>query len=683
MKRRSVVFFRNNYYHFFYLAKALRKRGWDAIVVSPDDPMGKDAFLFHGEDRNIYDSDPVVFNNNISSLLMEATDRFDLLHFCGDNLLGLYPLSSNKLAPPEILEWKKLGKKIAYTPSGCLSATAQSSVGEWSLIEGKNTCNVCSWQNVSHVCSDYRNLFWGRKVEAYADIIFSANLPFLDYLSSPKSFRVPIMCLDPDIWSSDLKIPEEFRENRTGDEIIIYHAVGNYNIRTQGSKNIKGTGAVIDAIKRLQENGYNCRLVFKTDVDNINVRYIQAQADIIVDQLNIGRYGATARECMMLGKPVICYINKQELVSEGYLTNLDELPLVSATEETLYEKLKELINSKSQRENIGKASRKYALKWHSSDACAEVYEKAYDELMEYGSYNNKLIPVTEGYEDRKKSDIFDYYISQALNNEFSEERLVDSYTNDEYFKPIWGKYLEYAWLFRKVPYYINKRIQEPLCEFGTHFEEALVKLELVQEPEALNEFHLSLQHFERRSEPFKEIDLSEYYFLISQTAVRCNELNEAGILLSKAVQLNKEYTEALEQLAELLFMAGHVEKAKETMERAYLSQPTRKSILSKLGEINLKLGFPEDDIVQKESWLRQRIVLSEEYMEAGELDKARQILEALEALFPDTLDVLNNIAVLEVLCGNTESALANIHRVLQLDPENEQALENRKVLAGY
>ena len=112
------------------------------------------------------------------------------------------------------------------------------------------------------------------------------------------------------------------------------------------------------------------------------MRYYQAQADIIVDQLNYGRYGATAREGMMLGKPVICYMNKFEYREEDKLACLDECPLVSATEVDVYEVLKNLVENASLRVSLGEQSRSYALKWHSADACAARYEKVYDALFE-------------------------------------------------------------------------------------------------------------------------------------------------------------------------------------------------------------------------------------------------------------------------------------------------------------
>jgi len=123
------------------------------------------------------------------------------------------------------------------------------------------------------------------------------------------------------------------------------------------------------------------RLVFVTGMKNTEVRFLQVQANVIVDQLNYGRYGATAREGMMLGKPTICYINKHEPSPRDVLSSISEVPLVSATEDTIYQVLKNLLLRPDERQKIGKASREYALKWHSADACAERYERIYDDVM--------------------------------------------------------------------------------------------------------------------------------------------------------------------------------------------------------------------------------------------------------------------------------------------------------------
>jgi glycosyltransferase involved in cell wall biosynthesis len=134
-------------------------------------------------------------------------------------------------------------------------------------------------------------------------------------------------------------------------------------------------------VNRLRDEGHRLRLEFVTDVPNKDVRFIQAQADIIVDQLRYGRYGATAREGLMLGVPVVGALNTSELVPTARSECMEEAPIVHATEETIYEVLKDLVVSPDKRRAIGAASRAYALKWWSADACAARFEDVYDRLM--------------------------------------------------------------------------------------------------------------------------------------------------------------------------------------------------------------------------------------------------------------------------------------------------------------
>jgi glycosyltransferase involved in cell wall biosynthesis len=125
----------------------------------------------------------------------------------------------------------------------------------------------------------------------------------------------------------------------------------------------------------------NVRLEFVTDVSSSDVRFIQVQADVIVDQLNHGRYGATAREGMMLGRPTVCHINKAELAGQKKLASTESCPLVSANEGTIYEVLRDLLLDEDRRRRVGLEGRAFAMKWHSAEACAERFEEVYDRLM--------------------------------------------------------------------------------------------------------------------------------------------------------------------------------------------------------------------------------------------------------------------------------------------------------------
>lgn len=380
---RSVLFLRNSYYNFFYLAAALRRRGWDAVSVSLDDPKGPHAKFYHGEDVTLYDSDPTRFRRNVEEFYQQTISRFRMVHFYGRGYMTFFSnladtVPNFTMLSMDFLRLRQAGIKIGYSISGCLDGVAQSSVNRWS-----GACQRCVWQDDATICSDLGNLAWGHKVVTFCDLIATEGFPALDYQGCEKAYREPLTtALDPDFWRPDLEVPERLRVQRAPGELIVYHSVGNFSMRSREGRNIKGTGAVIAATERLRAEGMNVRLEFVTDVPSADVRFVQAQADVIVDQLNHGRYGATAREGMMLGRPTICYINRDEPPGADRLESIESCPLVSANEQTIYNVLRDLLSNEAKRRSIGVASRAFAMKWHSADACAERFEMVYDRLMQ-------------------------------------------------------------------------------------------------------------------------------------------------------------------------------------------------------------------------------------------------------------------------------------------------------------
>jgi hypothetical protein len=381
--QRSVVFLHNSYYNFLYLARALRKRGWDAISVSIDDPNGPHERFYHGNDLNLFDASTEKMRSNVEQFFAEAIGRFRMVHFYGRGHMSMFssefdPGEPFAQLPLDFLKLKKNGVKIGYSVCGCLDGVSQSAFRRWS----DGCCDRCVWQDVAHVCNDRMNLAWGHKVQMFCDLVACEGFPALDYQSGPKAYREPLTtALDPQLWHPDIEVPERFRLPRKQGELIVYHAVGNFEFRANKGRNLKGSGAVAAAIKRLQAEGMNVRLEFVTDVSSSDVRFIQVQADVIVDQLNHGRYGATAREGMMLGRPTVCHINKAELAGQKKLASTESCPLVSANEGTIYEVLRDLLLDEDRRRRVGLEGRAFAMKWHSAEACAERFEEVYDRLM--------------------------------------------------------------------------------------------------------------------------------------------------------------------------------------------------------------------------------------------------------------------------------------------------------------
>ena len=117
----------------------------------------------------------------------------------------------------------------------------------------------------------------------------------MDERTGPNFVRGPVVTmLDSDMWRPDLPVPPALKIDRLPGELVVYHAVGNYELRRASGRDIKGTGATLAAVERLKLEGFPLKLIFATKVPSSEVRFLQVQADVIVDQLN---YRAVWREC--------------------------------------------------------------------------------------------------------------------------------------------------------------------------------------------------------------------------------------------------------------------------------------------------------------------------------------------------------------------------------------------------
>lgn len=381
-RRNSVLFLHNNYYHFKYLSKALRDRGWDALAVAMDSPESHWRQFIHGEDLSLYDPDPTIRRQKIRSFLATIPERFGTVHFYGRNAWSFFTenwedSTSPQLAPWDLLELRRHNTLIGYMPSGCLDGGSQSSIRQIA----DNLCSKCVWETQPNVCSDARNLSWARKISSICDFVTLEGDLTVDDRVSPIHVRRPVAtALDPDFWDPNLEIPEEHRIPRDDHELIIYHAVGLSKLRRKDDRDIKGTGAVMAAVEQLQKEGLPVRLFFTDSLHSMDVRYYQLQADIVIDQLNYGRFGATAREALMLGRPLITCLRPQQAAPLPPLKLIEEAPALHATEETIYETLKQLALDPERREAMGKASRAFALQWHAAPVCALRYERMIDRV---------------------------------------------------------------------------------------------------------------------------------------------------------------------------------------------------------------------------------------------------------------------------------------------------------------
>jgi glycosyltransferase involved in cell wall biosynthesis len=136
-------------------------------------------------------------------------------------------------------------------------------------------------------------------------------------------------------------------------------------LHAPSSRARKGTEHVVAACRELD---LDLDVVEGLPHEEARRRY--ERADIVVDQLNAGWYGLFAIEAMALGKPVITFLHDEAFrrTEEAFGVRV---PIVSATKETLTDRLRELAAATNERRRLGAEGRAYVERVHDVDRNAD------------------------------------------------------------------------------------------------------------------------------------------------------------------------------------------------------------------------------------------------------------------------------------------------------------------------
>ncbi len=235
---------------------------------------------------------------------------------------------------------KLLRKKVAVLFCGCdIRCRDEVLKEDWPY----SVCQECEKDCNSRAKSKLAR-FW----EKYADLILSN--PEQSQLLQ-RRFKLGRLILDLDYWKPFN--PGIFRDS---DKILIAHAPSD--------RKLKGTQYILDAVERLQKEGYKIDLILLEGLSIEEVREKLAGVDIVIDQLLLGWYGKLSLEAMALGKPTVCFIN-EEIVSQ--ISFARNLPIVNSNPLTLYQDLKSLLDNPKLISEIGTKSRAYVKSTHSAE----------------------------------------------------------------------------------------------------------------------------------------------------------------------------------------------------------------------------------------------------------------------------------------------------------------------------
>jgi glycosyltransferase involved in cell wall biosynthesis len=145
-------------------------------------------------------------------------------------------------------------------------------------------------------------------------------------------------------------------------------------VHAPSSRRRKGTEQIVAALADLP---VELEVVEGLDHREAFERY--RAADIVVDQLNAGWYGVFAIEAMALGKPVVGFLHDEAVRRTEDAFGI-EVPVVSATAETLRDRLRPLVEDPAERRRVGAASRAYVERVHDADVAADRLLDVYARL---------------------------------------------------------------------------------------------------------------------------------------------------------------------------------------------------------------------------------------------------------------------------------------------------------------
>jgi len=301
--------------------------------------------------------------------LAYAMTRYDIFHFWSrPYLVPAFFYGTYKHLPLDLALLKKAGKIISFQSDGCWPMVRPS---VWKAQIDPEICHVCqaTQGDLYGSCSNDNTVRFNQAMERYADVRFGIGLG-LDFEAQAEFVFLPV---DLEQWQPGLAIPPEhvYQRQQPGS-LLIYHGVGSERPGSRG--NIKGSHWIRETVRDLQHDGYNVELMYIEGVPNRVVRFYQAQADIVVDQLLIGGGGANARECLALGKPVLTRVHPQQLDAwdrAGY--GRDRVPFFNTDRHTLKANLIRLIEEPSLRAAIGERSAAFAREALSPVASACSY----------------------------------------------------------------------------------------------------------------------------------------------------------------------------------------------------------------------------------------------------------------------------------------------------------------------
>ena len=330
------------------LAQGETKLGIDSkVLVVKQNWLNYDADInLHLENKNFLSQ---VFT--LYKVFSEVKNKYDIFHFnYGSSLLDFQKLGLFLLELP----YYNKNKKIIFTYNGSDSRGVHP-LEYWSnLPKPKKTF-------YSKIVLEIKKRKI-KKVSKYADHIFALNPDLLRYLPKEATF-LPYTIAN---WESIQPIKRKI--NKT---IRIVHS--------PTSRDFKGSQFIIDSLSVLKKKYNNIEVKIIENIPHKEALQLYKEADLVIDQVLIGWYGAFGVEVMKMGIPLAVYIREDDLkfIPKEMAEDLKK-SIINITPFNIVEILSKYMENTELFQEKSKQGKNYVQRWHNPLYVADLVKSVYE-----------------------------------------------------------------------------------------------------------------------------------------------------------------------------------------------------------------------------------------------------------------------------------------------------------------
>lgn len=135
-------------------------------------------------------------------------------------------------------------------------------------------------------------------------------------------------------------------------------------IHAPSDEDKKGTSYIIDALQRLEGDGYKFDFILCKKMSNTQVRNLLTKCDIAIDQLFSVAGGLFAVESMAAG----CAVLGGNI---PILSGISDLPIIHTNKTNIYDNIRQLLENPDLRQELAKKGRRYVEKYHDCNKIAD------------------------------------------------------------------------------------------------------------------------------------------------------------------------------------------------------------------------------------------------------------------------------------------------------------------------